>query len=88
MDETDSLSSDIRHLTRELSTYTTDMKQLERTVYRLRIAIEAEDGSGGLKAAVAQVVAQQRIATWYPIMISTLSLIFSVIAILIAVFHI
>lgn len=98
MDPTNlSLESDIRSLNRELSQLRTDSRAAWETTQNLRITIEGENGRGGMKATVVETQAQVvkisakqdadsqvvRMAIWFPSVISMISLIISLIAILI-----
>jgi hypothetical protein len=84
-----SLESDIRSLTRELSQLRTDSRESWATTQRLRITLEGENGHGGIQEAVTKIAAKQeadsqviRLAVWFPSVISMISLIISLIALL------
>lgn len=91
-----SLESDIRSLNRELSQLRTDSRTAWETTQRLRVTLEGENGHGGIQAtitetqvAVSRIAAKQdadsqviRLAVWFPSVISMVSLIISLIALL------
>ncbi len=84
-----SLESDIRSLNRELSQLRTDSREAWATTQRLRITLEGENGHGGIQETVTKIAAKQeadsqviRLAVWFPSVISMISLIISLIALL------
>ncbi len=84
-----SLESDIRAMNRDLSQLRTDSRQMWDTTNRLRVALEGENGHGGIQATVTKIAAKQdadsqviRLAVWFPSVISMVSLIISLIALL------
>lgn len=84
-----SLESDIRALNRDISQLRTDSRELWNTTQRLRVTLEGENGQGGMQATVTKIAAKQeadsqviRLAVWFPSIVSLISLIISLIALL------
>lgn len=79
MDNT-TLESSVLRLQSDVSELKSDMKDIYRKVPRLLYLVEGEDGRGGITKTVTEIAAQQKLALFFPTLISFVSLIISLIA--------